>query len=659
MTLAFFRRHRKWFMVLMFAAVISMVFFLSWQAMWQKLSVYLSSAGPRSIVGSIDGRTVRARELGEFYSGLKMAGQASQWWAVALNSREASPEDRRRLYAYTMGMTAWPILSQMMKSDRADRDTILAWLALYEEARRLGFGTSAAQVNARIESLRPLGLTGVHLARVVDDVAGGRQGLLFEGLRKDMTVVAYINWLAETLGAAVEPEMRREFTKMDKRIKVRLVAMNAEDAVDQVKDVADETLRKQFGKYRKFLAGKSPEGYGYRIPDRVAIEYLVADAAGFEKEAAPEVTAEAVRAYYDANKDTEFLVKQEKDEKPDADKKDDAKAADGNDQTASADEENQKPPEKQVRPFDEVRDQIRKTLLRRHAERLARRRLHEDVAEIRTMREKPKLGIWADGTAVRHVRVENLHTAEALAELQGIGQATCGNDAFPAYAVAVVELVGQDKARIAVGEISDVFTGADGRAYAFRVTDVEANHEPADLNEVRDKVLADVRRTKAFEMIRERGKKLIEAASAKKSLEDAAKDASLEAVVSDWFPRERAIPYGGRWITLPSALPKVGSNRLVVEECFRMAEDGRQRTLVTLAGRQMVVAAELIERKPPREAAFDAMRPLIAQRVASRLTESALRDVLASGAIQRRMTVVPEVVDDSPRPSETGDETGP
>ncbi len=658
MTLAFFRRHRKWFMVLMFAAVISMVFFMSWRAMWEKLSVYFSSAGPRRIVGSIDGRTVRAEEVADLYHGVRMAGQASQWWAMALDSRDASPEDRRRVYTYTMGMTAWPILSQTMKSDRAERDTMLAWLALYKEARRLGFDTSAAQVNARIESLRPLGLTGVHLARVVDDVAGGRQGLLIESLCKDMTLVAYINWLAETLGAAVEPEMRREFTKMDERIKVRLVALNAEDAVEQVKDVADETLRKQFAKYRKFLAGKSPEGYGYRIPDRVAIEYLAGDPAGFEKEAAPEVTAKAVRAYYDANKDTEFLVKQEKDQKPDADKKDDAKAADGNGEAASTDEKRQKPPEKKFRPFDEVRRQIRKMLLRRQAERLARQRLLEDVAEIRIMRKKPELGIWADGTAVRHVRVENLHAAEALAELQGIGQATCGNDAFPAYAVAVAELVGQDKARIAVGEISDVFTGDDGCAYAFRVTAVQANHEPADLNEVRDKVLTDVRRAKAFEMIRERGKKLIEAASAKKSLEAAAKDAGLQTVVSDWFPRERAIPYGGRWITLPSALPKVGSDRLVVEECFRMAEDGRQRTLVTLAARQMVVAAELIERKPPREAAFDAMRPLIAQRVASRLTGNVLRDVLAIGAIQRRMTVVPEVGDDSHRPSETGDETG-
>lgn len=652
MTLAFFRRHRKWFMVLMFAAVISMVFFMSWRAMWDTFAQWLSSSGPRRIVGSIDGRTVRWEEVADLYHGVKMAGQASQWWAMALDSRDASPEDRRRLYTYTIGMTAWPILSRTLKAERAERDAVLTWIALYDEARRLGFATSAAQVNARIESLRALGLTDAHLARVVDEVAAGRQGLLIEGLRKDMTLTAYINWLGETLGAAVEPEMRREFTRMDERIKVRLVVMKAEDALEQVKDVPDETLRKQFDKYGKFLAGKSPEGYGYRIPDRVAFEYLVGDPAGFEKEAEPKVTAEAVSAYYDANKDTEFLVKEEKDEKPDAAGKDDAKAADDKDETASADEKNEKTPEKKFRPLEEVRDQIRKTLLRRQAERLARQRLHEDVAEIRTMRKKPELAIWADGTAVRHVRVKDLHTADGLAELKGIGQATSGDDAFPAYAVAVVELVGRDKARIGAGEISDVFADPDGRAYAFRVTAVEANHEPATLSEVRDKVLADVRRAKAFEMIRDRGKKLVEAASAEKSLEAAAKDANVETVMSDWFPRERAIPYGGRWVTFPPTLPKVGSNRLVVAECFRMAEDGRQRTLVTLAEQRMVVAAELIERKPPREAAFDAMRPLIAQRVTSRLAENALRAVLAGGAIQRRMTVVAEVVDTSstPRP---------
>jgi len=664
MTLAFFRRHRKAFMVLMFLAVISLVLGWSFRQMMQKWDHWFGPGGLRKPVGTIAGRTVRARDTGEFYDGVKMAGQAAQWLQLTLDSPEKAPEERRLVYQYTLGMTAWPIISQSIKAERAQLDTVLAWLALYQEACRLGFAASEAQVNARFEHLKDLGMTDVHLARVADDLAGGRSGLLMEGFRKDMTLVAYINWLSETLGATVEPEMRREFARMDERIKVRLVTLEADDVLEEVKDVPEDALETQFGKYRTFLAGKSPEGYGYRIPDKVAIEYLVADPAGFEKEAEPQVTGDDVRAYYDANRESEFLIKEEKKEEPDADKKDDANPVDENkDEAPAADKkdtknaEDEKPPEPAFRPFDEVRDEIRKTLVRREAERRARQRLNENVAEIRTMRKKPELGIWADGTVVRHVTVEGRHTAEDLAELEGIGQAMRETDAFAAYAVAVVELVGQDKARIGVGEITDVFTGPDGGAYAFRVTAVEANHQPATLSEVRDKVLADVRRAKAFELIRERGKRLLEAASAGKSLEAAAKADSLQTVESDLFPRERVIPYGGRWMTFPPALPKVGSSRLLVAECFRMAEEGRQRVLVTLADRRMVVAAELIERKSPREAAFDAMRPLIAQRVAGRLVQTAIRDVLDSGAVQRRMTVVPEI-DAEPEPRETDDGAG-
>ena len=660
MTLAFFRRHRKWFMVLMFAAVISMVFFMSWRAMWDTFAEWLSSSGPRRVVATMDGRNVLAGEVGEFYTGVKTAGQASQWWAMALDSPEASQEHRRRLYTYTVGMTAWPIISQSITGERVQSDTLLTWLALYREACQLGFGVSGAQVDDRIEALKALGLTGLHLSRVVDEVAGGHHALLIEGLRKDMTLSAYINWLGETLGAAVEPEMRREFAKMDERIKVRLVAMTADEVLPDVKNVPDDALQTQFDKYRTVLTGTAPQGYGYRIPDKVAVEYLVAEPAAFEKEADPAVTDEAVRAYYDANKDPEFLVEQENDTAADADKKDvsgsDDKTREDTAPAEAADTQDDKPPEKTFRPFDDVRAEIRKKLLRREAERLARRRLNEDVAEIRTRRKKPELGIWADGKTLRHVVVNDLLAAEGLAELEGIGKATRGDDAFPMYAVAVVELVAQDKARIGQGEISDVFTDTAGRAYAFRVTAVRKNHEPATLAEVRDDVLADVRRMMAFDIIRERGKDLLKAAATKKSLEDAAKDASLEIVESDLFPRERAIPYGGRWVTFPPSLPKVGSNPIVVAECFRMAEDGRERTLVTVVGRQMVVAAELIERKPPREAAFDAMRPLIAQRVGMRLAQNAVRDVLATGAVQRRMTIIPEVTDDAPDGGEPGDE---
>jgi len=199
------------------------------------------------------------------------------------------------------------------------------------------------------------------------------------------------------------------------------------------------------------------------------------------------------------------------------------------------------------------------------------------------------------------------------------------------------------KVKLAVMEISDVYTDPDGNACVFRVTSIEPNHEPADLKDVRDKVLADVRGAKAFDLVRERAKALLDAAAAK-GLEAAAKDARLKPPAeSDWFAREKTIRFGMQVFTLPATLPEVGANRLVVAECFRMAADGRQRTMVTLAEEREVVLAELVGRKEPREAAYQRDRPVLADRVGRQVAEIALRQAIDLGSIQRRMAVVCEV----------------
>ncbi|MBE3070739.1 MAG: hypothetical protein IMZ66_10940 [Planctomycetes bacterium] len=663
MTLAFFRRHRKWFMVLMFGALISMVFFGSWSYMG-KLREWFGVGGPRQVVGTIDGEKVRESQRREFEYVLRLAGEASRAFAMVLEPAAKTPEARQQLYGYTVGMTAWPLLASTVKGERPDRLTVLTWMALYEEAQRYGFDASTIEVEGRLEGLAEMGLTPQILNRFLEGRKGVQRELLVEGMRKDMALRAYINWLSETLGAPVEAELRREFAQMDERIKVRLAVLKAEDALADVADVPDDVLQEQFGKYKRFLVGQSPEGYGYRIADKVAIEYLVADPAGFEAEAAPKVTDEAIRAYYDARKDPDFLVVEKTPEEPKApaeEKKDvpaeGAKGEPGTEGAQPADAQEKAPekvaekpaektpevkaPEKKFRPFEEVREEIRKTLLRREASVLARERLNADVAEIRPMKPAPKLGIWADGKQVRYVAVPGRHTAEGIAKLEAIGQATRGKESLADYALGVVGLMPAEKAKIGVMEISDVCLGPDGEAYAFRVTAIEPNHEPGDLKEVRDKVLADVRLAKAFGIVRDRGKELLESAAAK-GLESAAKDAKIKTVESDFFPREIVLPYGSRWLSMPSSLPEIGTSRPVVSECFRMAAEGRQRALVTLAERRMVVVAELVDHKAPREAGYQRMRPLLVQKVAQQLGDGALRQALDMGAIQRRMIVLAE-----------------
>jgi len=702
MTLAFFRRHRKLFMVVMFAALVGMLFFGSWSYMGPKLAYWFGRGPGSHLVGTIGGQDIREREAREFLNEMYVAGRASETWAMMLESRVTAPEARARAYRYTVGATVWPIVRESLANERPPAKDVLVWLALYREARAAGFDASAAQAQDRIKGVVDLGLPQASLDRMIAELAGGSRDLFVRALRTDMTLRAYVEYLAETLGSTVTPEARREFIKMDDRIQVRLAVLNADDFLSQVKDVPEAEVKQQFEKYKQYLAGKGPDGYGYRIPDRVSVEYLVAEPKAFEDQAKAKVADADVERYYENHKDPEFLVKEEKPEaarpqswraapeKPAASEKPapakapepapakespaGAKGDAGPQGPATPAEPKAEakpaaapaapaapaqkaaapaapavpaagPPEKKFRPFPEVQEEIRRRLVRDQAAGMARELLLTSVAEIRPMKKPPDLRIWADGKRIRFVPATGLLTAVQLAALPGIGKASRGQEAFPETALALSELIGPDKAKLVCTETSEPFAGQDGEAFAFRVTAFQANHEPASLEEVKDQVIADLKKAKAFEVAREQGRQLLDQAD-KKGLKDAADALKVKTADSDWVSRERFISFGGQVMAIPASLPEVGADRAVVSECFRMAMESKKLTLVSLAEEKRVVVAELLGRKMPREALFERLRPALVDQVRRELGGKAFREAINVVGIERRAGVVLKVADD-------------
>jgi len=621
MQLAFFRRHRRFFMVLMVLAVASMVLWSIGSKVWPRLMGWVSGEGNPE-VGTIGGAPVRQRELATFARQIRVAGRAARTLLYKLAPSVKTPEAQADLSFQTAGRSIWPMVGDEFLNEKPSGSDVLTWLALYREARQWGFDASGLEVEARLEALHKLGLTAKDLKQTIAQ-EGGDSDFFYGALRVDMTLRAYVDWLMETTAVAVQPELRRRFARLDEKMKVRLAVLKAEDFRDKVPEPSEEDLQKQFDACKQQLPGQGPKGFGYRIPDRVRIEYLVADPKAFEKDAEARAADEDVKAYYEAHKESDYLVKEE----PKKEGADEAAPVAG------------APKEKKFRPLEEVRDEIRKILLDTEAGRLAREKLQADVSEVRSMREAPDLRIWADDALVVQYRaVPEMLTGEQLAALEGVGGAARENRGLAEQALALAELVGPERAQMAVGELSEVFTDADGRAYAFRVTRCEANHEPASLDEVRDKVIADVRLESAFESAVSAGRALLEAA-AEPGLEAAAKKAGVAVEESDWFPRERMVPVGrmGRWFAFPPSLPIVGSNRLVVSECFRLDPKGQRRTLITLARERQIVVIEVVDRKAPREAAYELMRPLLADEVSRELAESVHEDVFDREAIRRRL----------------------
>jgi hypothetical protein len=84
----------------------------------------------------------------------------------------------------------------------------------------------------------------------------------------------------------------------------------------------------------------------------------------------------------------------------------------------------------------------------------------------------------------------------------------------------------------------------------------------------------------------------------------------------------------------------------VVTECFRLAAENKRLAPVTLADEKMTVVIELLGHKPPREALFERMRPVLAQQVGRQLLNEALRQALDAANIERRAEIVLKVPED-------------
>jgi hypothetical protein len=689
-------------MVVMFAALVGMLFFGSWDYMGPTFQRWFGGGPGSNVVATIGGKKIKENHAREFLHEMVIAGHASEFWAMRVGPKAKTLEDQFKAYLNTMGATSLREMPrEFFAEERVPAKSVLAWLALYEEARNAGFDTSLGQVEDRLKALADLGLSKSDVDQAIVQLAGGNRDLLIQALRKDMTVAAYINWLGQSFSEPVTPELKREFAKMDDRIQVRLAVLKADGFLAEVKDIPEADLKAQFEKGKAFLAGQGPDGCGYRIPDRVKVEYLAADPAGFEAEAASKVTDEDVRKYYEQNKDPAFLVKEEKPveaappaapapapaEKAPAGPKGEAgptgpvapapkaetKAAVKSEPPAAPKTEAEPltlppalapatpgapttgpgpaappaatPPEKKFRPLAEVQAEIRSRLIKDKAKAAVLDLLGVDVGEIRQQKKPPDLRIWADGTKVKYVPPTAFMTAAELALLPGIGHAQRAKATFEDTALAVTELVGPEKAKLALMETGEPFVAPDGTAYAFRVTAVQPNHEPALLDEVKGQVMTDMKKAKAFEVARQIGRKLVEAAE-KRDLKDAAADLKVKTADSDWVPQERYFQLDQQILKLPPALPGVGANRMVVSECFRLAAENKRLASVTLADEQAVVVIELLGHKPPREALFEKVRPVLARQVGRQLAEDALRQALALAAIERRMEVVMKVPDD-------------
>jgi hypothetical protein len=424
----------------------------------------------------------------------------------------------------------------------------------------------------------------------------------------------------------------------EEKARVRFVALDAQSYVDNDRPVSNEEAQAQFEKYKDVDAGSGDAGWGYRHPNRVKVEYILADLSKIQPQIP--LTQEEVIAYWRANKPkyrmTEYVEEPASTSAPAGE--------------SAASQPATQPAKKKVereKTFSEARTDVERELRTQKAAKLADQAMRKAAGALLKpwyeVKVDPKTGfkpippevqlpdymkniaesiskesgIPLDCNATPLLSQEKLAAWPDLrgAKLAGKGadRLTLSDYAFsiPAFlekkpdreSIPTLQLFQTPDAPL-TAESSGRFElienrlvpsqGSTDRLVIFRVIQDQPAGEPASLDEVREEVDRDVRLQRAFEAAKpvaeelcvvarrlgvDKALPLFEELRTKRGVRDVVNPKAFPRRESMAKKQDRSGKYGealmaGKPTLLPPDVQGVGSSAEFVDGCFEMADPG-------------------------------------------------------------------------------------
>lgn len=419
----------------------------------------------------------------------------------------------------------------------------LTWHLLDIEAQRTGVEIPRAEAERFLKMMR---IPGDAIENTRD-----RYGISVEAIFSALEDHLRITRVGQLASAGVQvspPEVDHYVRNTQERVTVKLAAFTAADFADPKAKPSLEDMEKHFHEYRETLPGEGKHGFGYKWPDRIRVEYMVADVSKIEESL--RVSRDDARRYWSDNrkKYTKEVPVSQPATKPATQK------ASTQPTTAT------KPATKTlVKSFSEARDEVIAEIKRRRAPemadrliRQAMRRLNEPWFDVRVNEEtgyKPAPPGVDDPAYYERIaeevcaradlpkgclRVERpirWLTRDEAARLEGIGQTSIEGQAteedsprdFVDIAFRVQGLYTPPDDRTHAGlalyeTFNSPLRGGGLTAddfYLFRVLASEPTHAPKALEEVKEQVAKDLRLLEGYKKAGQVAKRFIPVASAK------------------------------------------------------------------------------------------------------------------------------------------------
>ncbi len=505
-----------------------------------------------------------------------------------------------------------------------DNNNNLRWALILYDAQQLGLSASQAEVNqlrleagqsdadiemmaTRFNATPQFVLSAMRNWLVVQQykevvagqrhLAGTQRAAFMRSMYQSPQTYELYEALSYGSSRLSKPLVEHFLQDQGARVAGQVVLIRADQLLDQAPKPSEEEIQALFDLYKDALPGEGADyGFGYRVPDRVKLEYLsisMDDARRVVK-----ATEAQALAYYRKNTDRYT------------------------DTPATADA-----PEAQaatVKPYEQVRGQVFEDLTEENAFLLVEKMtkaaygmLYEDT---RGMAKQAGYRVVADPLAVTTLRqiAERLEAdfgllpqvrrmtdewinADDLRGLPGLGLSALASDPrvdFTSFVLSARELKPESDNPLTPLRLQAHLAGSpmrvfDGSRYIFRLTDAQPTRVPDSLDQVRDRVQRDARLLSAY-------RELMSQAQTRRA--QAVKD-GLEAVASQANTSVVPVPATSRRIPdrngllVPPPLAVVGQSEAFVQAFFATADRARAAGPIDQADAEALIGAVGLDHK--------------------------------------------------------------
>ena len=185
----------------------------------------------------------------------------------------------------------------LMAARASEQEQVLAWHLLMEEARQIGVQVGRERVVAFLSSQ---GVGGEYLARVRDDLNRSLESIYrLAGAWLSIFEVERLH--ADALGGSL-PRAEIAFRDEAQEALVKLAVIESTALLPSVAEPTEEEIQAYFeeAKDRETAHEEDRLVFGYRLPDRVQVEYLTVDPGRIQNKV--RVRGREARRYYEQNK---------------------------------------------------------------------------------------------------------------------------------------------------------------------------------------------------------------------------------------------------------------------------------------------------------------------------------------------------------------------